>query len=76
MRGRSVLLADDLRHQRHLTTLGIIVKDDGGLLCILAILSFLSSTVTPFIRREQIPIIGRFLRHHCHCNRPGPAVIQ
>ena len=42
----------------HLTKLGIVVRDDGGLLFGLAITVFVSSAVILFIRRSEIPIIG------------------
>jgi hypothetical protein len=42
----------------HLTKLGIVVQDDGGLLFGLAIFCFVGSAAILFIRREQIPIIG------------------
>lgn len=42
----------------HLTRLGIVVKDDGGLLFILALTVFILSTVILFIRRSEIPVIG------------------
>ena len=42
----------------HLTRLGIVVKDDGGLLFILAIIVFIFSAGILFIRRSEIPIVG------------------
>jgi len=45
----------------HLTKLGIVVKEDGGLLFILAVVVFVLSLVILFIRRAQIPIIGKKL---------------
>ncbi|MBK8149256.1 MAG: DoxX family protein [Acidobacteria bacterium] len=45
----------------HLTKLGIVVKDDGGFLFILAIIVFLLSAVTLFIHRKAIPFIGAIL---------------
>lgn len=44
----------------HLTRLGIVVKDDGGLLFALAIAVFLFSSAILWIRRNQIPFIGGF----------------
>jgi len=44
----------------HLTILGIVVKDDGGLLFTLALIAFIGSAVVLIIRRAQIPIIGGF----------------
>jgi uncharacterized membrane protein YphA (DoxX/SURF4 family) len=45
----------------HLTTLGIVVKDDGGLLFMLAITVFVLSLAILFVRRTEIPIIGKSL---------------
>src|SRR5215510_16036428 len=42
----------------HLTKLGVVVKDDGGLLFGLAVTVFVSSAVILFIRRSDIPIVG------------------
>ena len=42
----------------HLTKLGIVVQDDGGLLCALALAMFISALVTLFIHRRQIPFVG------------------
>ncbi|HET9530022.1 MAG TPA: DoxX family protein [Blastocatellia bacterium] len=42
----------------HLTKLGIVVKDDGGLLFILAVTVFVSSAIILFLRRDEIPVIG------------------
>ncbi len=44
----------------HLTKLGIVVQDDGGLLFILAIVVFILSLAILFIHRHQIPVIGSF----------------
>ena len=43
----------------HLTKLGIVVKDDGGLLFGLAVVVFVASAIVLLIRRSQIPVIGR-----------------
>jgi len=45
----------------HLTKLGIVVKDDGGLLFILAIVVFLSSLGVLFIHRREIPVVGEMI---------------
>ncbi len=45
----------------HLTKLGIVVKDDGGLLFILAITVFVLSAITLFIHRGDLPVLGNFL---------------
>ena len=42
----------------HLTKLGIVVKDDGGLLFILAVTVFVSCAIILIIRRAQIPVVG------------------
>jgi putative oxidoreductase len=43
----------------HLTKLGIVVKDDGGLLFALAVTIFVSSVVILIVRRADIPLIGK-----------------
>ena len=42
----------------HLTKLGIVVQDDGGLLFALALAVFFCALVTLFIHRRQIPFVG------------------
>lgn len=42
----------------HLTVLGIVVKDDGGLLFGLALAVFVCSGVVLYLYRQTIPIIG------------------
>ena len=42
----------------HLAKLGIVVKDDGGLLFTLAVVVFVCSLIATFIHRRQIPVIG------------------
>ncbi len=42
----------------HLTMLGIVVKDDGGLLFLLAVSVFVLSAVTVLIHRRDIPVLG------------------
>ena len=42
----------------HLTMLGIVVKDDGGLLFVLAVTVFILSAVTLLIHRRDIPVLG------------------
>jgi putative oxidoreductase len=44
----------------HLTRLGVVVKDDGGLLFGLAVAVFVGSAAVLFIRRAQLPVIGHF----------------
>jgi Flp pilus assembly protein protease CpaA len=45
----------------HLTVLGLEVKNDGGLLFLLAIAVFAASVTVLFIRRGQLPVIGSYL---------------
>ncbi|MGQ0543386.1 MAG: DoxX family membrane protein [Blastocatellia bacterium] len=42
----------------HLTMLGIVVKDDGGLLFGLAVIVFVLSAVVLLIHRREVPVIG------------------
>src|SRR6266568_2554591 len=46
----------------HLTVLGIVVKDDGGLLFGLAVTVFVTSAVTAFLHRRQIPVVSQLLK--------------
>jgi len=43
----------------HLTVLGIVVKDDRGLLFGLAVTVFLTSAITTFLHRRQIPVVSQ-----------------
>lgn len=43
----------------HLTRLGIVVQDDGGLLFALALVVFVSSAAVLAIHRSSIPLVGR-----------------
>ena len=43
----------------HLTMLGIVVKDDGGLLFGLAVTVFVLSAIILFIHRRELPVVGR-----------------
>ena len=45
----------------HLTKLGIVVKEDGGLLFILAVVVFICSAIVLIIHRKSIPLIGAFV---------------
>ena len=47
----------------HLTKLGIVVKDDGGLLFGLALIVFICALLTLFIHRRQIPLIGSLFQN-------------
>ena len=42
----------------HLTLLGIVVKDDGGLLFGLAVIVFAASVGVLIIRRHELPVVG------------------
>jgi len=46
----------------HLTILGIEVKGDGGLLFGLALTVFVASAIVLYLRREQIPVVGRYFQ--------------
>jgi putative oxidoreductase len=45
-----------------LTILGIEVKGDGGLLFGLALTVFVASAIVLYLRREQIPVVGRYFQ--------------
>ncbi len=45
----------------HLTQLGIVVKDDGGLLFLLAMTVFVLSVAVLFIHRKAVPLLGDFV---------------
>jgi hypothetical protein len=46
----------------HLTVLGIVVEGDGGLLFGLAVAVFVTSAVTAFLHRRQIPVVSQLLK--------------
>ena len=46
----------------HLTQLGIEVQGDGGLLFILAVIVFVCTLIVAYLRRNEIPIVNRFLK--------------
>ncbi len=46
----------------HLSVLGIVVKDDGGLLFFLAVTVFVASAVVAYLHRWQIPLASRILK--------------
>ena len=46
----------------HLTVLGIAVKGDGGLLFVLALIVFASVTAVLFLRRAELPYLGRYVQ--------------
>jgi len=43
----------------HLTFLGLVVLEDGGLLFALAMIVFATSAVSLFLHRSQIPVLGK-----------------
>ena len=43
------------------TRLGLVIKDDGGLLFLLAIIVFFSSLAIVYLRRMDLPIVGERL---------------
>ena len=47
----------------HLTVLGIVVQNDGGLLFGLALTVAACSLVTLFLHRRQIPVVSKFLQN-------------
>lgn len=50
----------------HLTKFGIVVKEDGGLLFVLACVVFFSGAVVVWLRRSELPLIGsRFASPVC-----------
>src|SRR6059058_5048810 len=46
----------------HLTVLGVVVKDDGGLLFGLAVIVFATSATSAFLHRRQIPGVAQLLK--------------
>jgi len=46
----------------HLAVLGIVVKDDGGLLFGLAVTVFVASAIAAFLHRRQIPVVSQLLK--------------
>jgi hypothetical protein len=46
----------------HLTKLGLVVQDDGGLLFALALVVFVASFLILALRRAQIPVVGAAFR--------------
>lgn len=46
----------------HLTKLGIVVQNDGGLLFILAITVFVCSAIVALLHRKEIPIVGQMFQ--------------
>jgi putative oxidoreductase len=50
----------------HLTRLGIVVQDDGGLLFGLALVVFVASAVVLYLRRGSLPVVGARLGDGMH----------
>ncbi len=46
----------------HLTQLGIVVQDDGGVLFILALIVFVASSILIWLDRKSIPVLKTFFR--------------
>jgi hypothetical protein len=42
----------------HVTKLGIVVLDDGGLLFVLALIVLVGASIVTFLRRRQLPVLG------------------
>ena len=57
----------------HLTKLGIVVQNDGGLLFGLALAVFACSAVVLVLRRREIPVLGTFFAplHELSCSIGG-----
>ena len=57
----------------HLTKLGIVVQNDGGLLFGLAFAVFACSAVVLVLRRREIPVLGTFFTplHELSCSAGG-----
>ena len=57
----------------HLTRLGVVVQDDGGLLFALAVTVFGASAIVVWLRRFQIPYVGPLLSttSRADCAVPG-----
>ncbi len=43
------------------TRLGLVIKDDGGLLFLLAVIVFFSSLAIVYLRRMELPVVGERL---------------
>ncbi len=50
----------------HFTRLGIVVKDDGGLLFSLALVVFIGSAAVLYLRRRELPVIGARIPVQAH----------
>ncbi len=45
----------------HLTKLGIVVQNDGGLLFVLAMIVFVCSGIILLIHRRELPVVGAYI---------------
>jgi len=50
----------------HLTKLGIVVQNDGGLLFLLALIVFGAAMAILYIRRREVPVVGPLFRASAH----------
>ena len=57
----------------HVARLGIVVKDDGGLLFALAVTVFGASAIIVWLRRFQVPYVGPLLSATSRASCGGPA---
>ena len=59
--------AETIRYKvnRHLTKLGLIVQDDGGLLFALAVTVFAAAALVVWLRRTELPFIGDRFASQC-----------
>lgn len=58
----------------HLTKLGLVVQDDGGLLFGLAVVTLVASALVVWLRRTELPVVGSRLASPGRCELPpgGP----
>ncbi len=58
----------------HLTKLGLVVQDDGGLLFGLAVVTLVASALVVWLRRTELPVVGNRLAGPGRCELPpgGP----
>lgn len=59
----------------HLTRLGLVVQNDGGLLFGLAVTVFVSASIVVWLRRSQLPYVGSRVGGDCRTN-PAPLDIK
>jgi putative oxidoreductase len=58
----------------HLTKLGLVVQNDGGLLFGLAVTVFASAAIVVWLRRYQLPYVGPLLGGQCQSHAHSPKV--